>query len=139
MLPTSCTSPRTSWTFPSTLLTLSSTPITLPSTLCVTFSSSTDAIRASSCVNLSNLSRLSSMSLFPANFMKYFSEQRRSGGVTVYTGHELTESSTFRFLRHDREGCQHLNHNVNGHVRHCRSRRDAGVYLKPVEETFDAV
>jgi len=71
--------------------------------------------------------------------MKYFSEQRRSGGVTVYTGHELTESSTFRFLRHDREGCQHLNYNVNGHVRHCRSRRDAGVYLKPVEETFDAV
>jgi hypothetical protein len=37
--------------------------------------------------------------------------------------------------------CQHLNHNVNDHVRRGRgrSRCDAGVYLKQTEETFDAV
>ena len=38
----------------------------------VTLSNSTDAICASSCVNLSNLCRLSSTSVIPANFLKYF-------------------------------------------------------------------
>ncbi|KAN0118138.1 hypothetical protein V8E52_005399, partial [Russula decolorans] len=46
-------------------------------TPCVTFSSSADAIRASSCVNLSNLCTLSSISVFPANFLKYLLNRPR--------------------------------------------------------------
>ena len=47
---------------------------TFPSTLCVIFNSSADAICISSCVNLSNRSRLSSMSEFLVNFFIYFSK-----------------------------------------------------------------
>jgi hypothetical protein len=59
--------------------------------------------------------------------------------MVKYTPHQLTDSSTLHFLCRDRKDCQHLNHNLNDHVRHCRSRRDAGVYLKSAEETFDTV
>jgi hypothetical protein len=79
------------------------------------------------------------MSLFPVNFMKYFSEQPSVRRGNIQDIHLPTESSAFRFLRHDREDCQHLNYNVDDHICHCRSRRDAGVYLKPAEETFDSV
>ena len=41
-----------------------------------TFSRSADVICGSSCVNLSNFPKLSSMSLFPVDFMDYFSEQQ---------------------------------------------------------------
>ncbi len=43
------------------------------------------------------------------------------------------------FLCRHRKDRKYLNHNLDNHVRHCRSRRDASVYLKPVEETFNAV
>jgi hypothetical protein len=52
---------------------------------------------------------------------------------------QLTESSTLHFFCHDRKDGQHLNHNFNDYVAHSPSRRDAGIYLKPAEEVFDAV
>jgi hypothetical protein len=68
-LPASFTSSWTSSTF-------TSTPLILSLTLCVTFSSSADAMHAPSCVNLSNLSRLSSMSVFPVKSLIYCSKER---------------------------------------------------------------
>src|SRR5580658_4263626 len=102
-------SSRTPCTWPST-------PLTRSSTLCVIFSCSADAIRASSSVNLSNLSRLPSISLFPINFQKYFSEiVNQSARMIKNINHinQLTESSTLYFLRRDRKDGQHLNHNLN--------------------------
>jgi hypothetical protein len=52
---------------------------------------------------------------------------------------KLTDSSTLHFLcRHPKDG-QHLNHNFNDYVAHSHSRCDANIYLKPAEETFNAV
>jgi hypothetical protein len=44
-----------------------------------------------------------------------------------------------QFLRCDREDRQDLYHNLNNRVRHCCSRREDSVYLKPVEEMFDPI
>jgi hypothetical protein len=59
--------------------------------------------------------------------------------MVKYTPHQLTESSTLRFFCRDRKDGQHLNHNLNDYVAHSPSRCDAGIYLKPAEEVFDAV
>lgn len=53
--------------------------------------------------------------------------------------YRLTQSSTSHLLCRDRKNGDYLNHNLNNHVDHGRSRRNAGVNLKPVEEMFDAV
>jgi hypothetical protein len=53
--------------------------------------------------------------------------------------HQLTDSSTLHILRRDPKDRQHLNHNLNYHIAHGPSRCDASIYLKPAEETFDAV
>ena len=94
----------------------------------------------SSRVNLSSLSELSLVSLFPINIIKCFSEQPlvRKGNIQGITSDSLNWS-TFRFLCSNHEDCQYLNHNISNHVCHCRIRCDAGVYLKPTDETFDAV
>jgi hypothetical protein len=52
---------------------------------------------------------------------------------------QLTQWSTFHFLCRDCKNRQHLDHNLNNHVCHCRSRCKDSVYLKPVEEMFDAI
>jgi hypothetical protein len=56
-----------------------------------------------------------------------------------YTRNQLTQWSTFHFLCHDCKNRQHLDHNLNDHVRHCRSRYKGSVYLKPAEEMFDVI
>ena len=53
--------------------------------------------------------------------------------------HQLTQSSTFHFLRHDRKDAEYLDHYINNYVRHGRSRCHANVNLKPLKESFDAV
>jgi predicted ester cyclase len=53
--------------------------------------------------------------------------------------HQLTDSSMLHFLCRDRKDSQHLNHNLNDHVAHSHRRCDASIYLKPAEETFNAV
>jgi len=53
--------------------------------------------------------------------------------------HQLTQPSTFHFLRRDRKDAEYLNHYINNHVRHGRSRCNANVNLKPLKESFDAV
>jgi hypothetical protein len=52
------------------------TVVTLLSIMCVSFRISAAAIRASSCVNLSNRLSASSISFFPMSFFRYFSEHR---------------------------------------------------------------
>src|SRR5712671_7033884 len=78
------------------------------------------------------------MSLFPANFFKYFSNEL-SVVRGKYTQNQLTQWPTFHFLCRDRKDRQHLDHNLNNHVRHSCSRREDSVYLKSAEETFDAI
>jgi hypothetical protein len=56
-----------------------------------------------------------------------------------YARLKLTESSTLHFLCRDPKDRQYLDHNIDNHLRHPRSRCDADVYLKPVEEALDAV
>ena len=56
-----------------------------------------------------------------------------------YISHQLTESPTLRLFCRDRKDRQHLNHNLNNYVAHSSSRCDAGIYLKPVEETLNPV
>ena len=51
----------------------------------------------------------------------------------------LTQPPTFHFLRHNRKDSEYLDHNINIYVRHCRSRCNAGVKLKPLEISFYAV
>ena len=70
----------TTWTLSSmhctwlpTCSTLLSTMLTPSRMLCVTLRTSTCAIRASSCVNLSSFLRASSRSAIPANFLRNFS------------------------------------------------------------------
>ena len=52
---------------------------------------------------------------------------------------QLTKSSTLHFLRRDRKDRQYLDHNLNNHVRHCRSWCDANIYLEAAEEMFKAI
>ena len=52
---------------------------------------------------------------------------------------QLTQLPTFDFLCRDSKNRQHLDHNLNNHVRHCRSRCKGSVYLDPVEEMFDTI
>jgi hypothetical protein len=53
---------------------------------------------------------------------------------------QLTQWSVFQFLCRDSKNCQHLDHDLNNYVCHCRSRcKDSSVYLKPAEEMFYAI
>jgi hypothetical protein len=88
---------------------------------------------------LSNLSRLSSIPLFPVNLLKYFTEQPVSENGKYTPPHQLTESSMIHLLCRDRKDRQHLNHNLNDQVTHFPSRCDASIYLNPTEEMFNAV
>jgi hypothetical protein len=56
-----------------------------------------------------------------------------------YTQNQPTQWSMFHFLRRDCENRQHLDHNLNNHVHHCRSWCKDSVYLKPAEEMFYAI
>ena len=53
--------------------------------------------------------------------------------------HQLTQSSTFHFLRRDRKDAEYLDHYINNYVGHGHSRCNANVNLKPLKESFDAV
>lgn len=45
----------------------------------------------------------------------------------------------FRFLCHECKDNEYLHHNLNNYAGHSRSRCNASVNLKPVEEVLDAV
>src|SRR6266853_5059455 len=127
-LPTSCTSPPTSCTLSSTPFTLSSTPFTLsptpitfPSIPCAIFRSSADAIRASSCVNLSSSCSASGISVFPISFFKYFSGYM-SAKKRKSTCDQLTPPSALHFLCRDPKDRYHLHHDLNNYFRHFRGR-----------------
>ena len=51
----------------------------------------------------------------------------------------LTHSPTFHFLCCNRKDRQYLHHNLDDYVPHSRGRYDASVYLKSMEETFNAI
>jgi hypothetical protein len=73
----------------------------------VAFRVSTVAIRASSCVNLSNLLSASSKSVLPTSFLKYFSERHRSLRVSAEGSTDVkelrTRSALLDLLRRDPE------------------------------------
>ena len=54
---------------------------------------------------------------------------------------QLTQWSEFQFLCRDCKNHQHLDHDLNNYVCHCRSRckDSSSVYLKPAEEMFYAI
>ena len=56
-----------------------------------------------------------------------------------YTRNQLTQWPTLQFLCCDRKDHQHLCHNFNVYVRHCRSRCEGNVYLKPAKEMIDTI
>ena len=43
------------------------------------------------------------------------------------------------FLCSDRKDRKYLDHDLDDYVRHSHSRREASVYLKPAEKTFNVV
>ena len=45
----------------------------------------------------------------------------------------------FHFLCRNPKNRDNLNHNLHYYVSHTRGRGDPSVYLKPMEESFDAV
>ena len=53
--------------------------------------------------------------------------------------YRLTQSSSFHFFSRDCKDIYNLDHNFNDRARHSYSRCNAGVYVKPLEEMFDAV
>ena len=55
------------------------------------------------------------------------------------TLHRLTQPSAFHFLRRIPKNGKDLDHDINNYVRHSRSRCNASVNLKPLEESFNAV
>ena len=53
---------------------------------------------------------------------------------------QLTQWSEFQFLCRDSKNHQHLDHDFNNYVCHCRSWcKDSSVYLKSAEEMFYAI
>ena len=90
-------------TLPSILVTLPSILVALWSTPWVSVRSCAVAIRTSSCVNLSNRLRASSISVFPISFFRCFSGEP-SAEDTKYVGDgKLTCSSPFNLLGSDSE------------------------------------
>ena len=80
------------------------------------------------------------MSVFPTNFLKYVSTPTcQPIKNSKSTQHRLTQSSTFQFIRRDREDGEYLDHDINNYVGHSCSRCNASVNLKPLEESFDGV
>ena len=57
----------------------------------------------------------------------------------IHTRGQLTKSSALHFFCRDPKDRQHFNNNFNDHVAHSPGRCDAGVYLKPAEEMFNAI
>jgi hypothetical protein len=53
--------------------------------------------------------------------------------------HRHTQSSTFHFSGRDRKDIYYLDHNVDEYVRHSWSRCKASVFVKSLNEMFDAV
>ena len=51
----------------------------------------------------------------------------------------LTQSPTLHLLRRNRKDPEYLRHDLDDYASHGRSRGDPSVYLKSMEETFDAI
>ena len=113
------------------------TPTTLSSTLCAILSCSADAIRASSCVNLSNLSRVSSMSVFPINFFRYFSTPHTSLTKVNRRKNQLTHSAPLHFFCRHPNDDQYLRHDFRRYPCHSGRWWHPDVNLEPTEEVFD--
>src|SRR6202789_4526844 len=104
---------------------LSSTPLTLSSTVLATFRTCAAAIRASSCVSLSNLFSASSISVLPNNFIRYFSGNGSVNGNTIIQ-QRLTRPSLSDLFSRNSKNVEHLHHCFGDYVHHflvkCRFR-----------------
>ena len=96
-------------------------------------------MRTSSCVNLSNRLRASSISVFPNSFFRYFSDQPSVEPIPIHAYGKLTRSSLSYLLCSDSENIQYFHHNLHDDVRHCRRRWDLRIRLQTFEEVLDAL
>ncbi|KAF8479515.1 hypothetical protein DFH94DRAFT_486057 [Russula ochroleuca] len=88
----------TSATLLSMANTVFATPLTLSSTICVAFKFCAAAIRASSCVSLSNLFNASSISVLPTSFFPFFSEHRLVNGDILIPNYSLIRPCFISFV-----------------------------------------
>jgi hypothetical protein len=134
--------PATRSSTPATLLSIATTvfatPLTLSSTVCVAFKFSATAIRASSCVNLSNLRSASSISFRPISLFPYFSEHSSVNGLHTRTK-LLTKFAFFNLLRRNPKNRQNFDHNLNDCIHHFRGRPHRCVDLETSEKAFNAL
>ena len=95
-------------------------------------------MRASSCVNVSSLFNASSISAFPANFLR-----NRSGDISAnldgFLRDRLTRSTLFNLFCRDRKNSQNLYHDLHNNTHHLRRWRHLGVNLETLEEIFHAL
>ena len=96
-------------------------------------------MRASSCVSLSNLLTMVSISLSPNNFFANCSAKRSEVVAYHYSKTLLTESSSIDlFLRQGKYRNQ-LDHYLRNNIRHQRVKRDLGINMETLEEVPNAL
>jgi hypothetical protein len=120
-----------------TAATLSSTAFTLSSIVCVTFRTCAVAIRASSCVSLSNLFNASSISVLPTSFLRYFSENISVNGDR-FAPQTLTRSALPDLFRCNRKNAENLDHYRCNCIHHFFVRRYRHVDFETSEKGFYA-
>jgi hypothetical protein len=122
----------------STTSTLS--PISLTSLLMafVIFRSCAEAIRASSCVSLSSLFSVSSMSFFPISFFRYFSEYDVVRGI-LFVKKTLTCSALLDFFCCNSNKVEDLDRNFRDCVHHSLIWCHFSVYVQTSEKCFYAL
>ena len=116
--------------------TLSTTPFILSSTVYVTFRFSAMAIRASSCVNLSNFFSASSISVLPVNLFRYFSEKHLVNDA-IFAQISLTRSALLDLLRRNPKNREDLHHDFHHHIHHFGSWWNLRVDFETPEKVFD--
>jgi hypothetical protein len=113
-------------------------PWTLSSTVLATLRTCAAAIRASSCVSLSNLFSASSISVLPISFFRYFSESDSVNG-NIIIQRQLTYPSLSDPFSCNSKDVQDLHHCFGDYVHHflveCRFR----VNFESLEEAFYAL
>ncbi len=95
-------------------------------------------MRASSCVSLSNLFSMVSISLSPNNFFANCSAIRSEVVASDYSKTQLTESSSIDLYLRQGKYRNQLDHYLRDYIRHQRVQRDLGIDMETFEEVADA-
>ncbi len=95
-------------------------------------------MRASSCVSLSNLFSMVSISLSPNNFFANCSAIRSEVVASDHSKTQLTESSSIDLYLRQSKYRNQLDHYLRDYIRHQRVQRDLGINMETFEEVADA-